>query len=72
MRYIKRSFIAITATFLIAAFLCVIFYAQVTVFIFARSNNLDISYKKLQVNNFTNFVFTDLKATKRDKGVGIF
>ena len=68
----KRLFIAMVVIFSIIVSLCVAFYGQIAVMLFAKSNNLDISYKRLQASNFTNFVFTDLKTTQHNKGTGLF
>ncbi len=72
MRSVKGLIFAVAVILLIAISLCAAFYAQVVVFIFAKSNNLDISYGRLQTIGFADFVFTDLKATQRGNGTGLF
>lgn len=68
---IKKRIFAAIALVLIVFSLFVIFYAQTLVFFFAGSNNLDISYKKLQTNSLTSFTFTDLKITQHKKETGL-
>ena len=67
----KSAIFFLAISLLVFIFCIVIFYAHIAVFIFARSNDIDISYKKLTTGGLTEFVFKDLKAIERKRGVGI-
>ena len=67
-----KSMIIFLAVSLSVSIACIaIFYAHIAVFIFARSNDIDISYKKLTTGSLTEFVFKGLKAIERKRGIGI-
>lgn len=48
-----------------------VFYAQIAVFIFAGSNNIDISYKQVTACGIKEFKFKDLKVSWPHQGVGL-
>lgn len=71
MGYVKRATFT-AALFLLLSIACiVIFYGHIAAFIFARSNNIDISYKQVIAGGFKEFIFKDLKAAWRRQDTGL-
>jgi len=48
-----------------------IFYGHIAVFVFAKSNNIDISYGRLTVISLTEFALKELNVVERKRGVGL-
>ena len=71
MNSAKRVMIFAAASLAVSIACIAIFYGHIAVFIFAGSNNIDVSYKQLITRGFTEFVFKDLKAIERKRGIGI-
>lgn len=65
----KALSIAVLLFLTLAVF--IIFYGHLMVFAFSRLNNMDISYKRLTTAGLNEFVFKDLKATERPRGIGL-
>lgn len=58
--------------FLLLSLACVtIFYARIATFMFARSNNIDISYRQAIAGSLTEFIFKDLKASWQHQSIGL-
>ncbi|MCX5678209.1 MAG: hypothetical protein NTY76_03775 [Candidatus Omnitrophica bacterium] len=67
-----KKMIFTAVIFLSLSIACIaVFYAQIAAFIFARSNNIDISYRQAIAGGFTEFIFKDLKAARHDQGIGL-
>ncbi len=71
MNSVKSVIIFASVSLLVSIACIIIFYGHIAVFVFARSNDIDISYKQLITGGFNEFVFKDLKAIERKRGIGI-
>jgi hypothetical protein len=71
MKSFKGVMILTAALLLLLVVSFIVFYGHLTVLVFARSTGIDISYKQLITAGLTEFVFKDLSAVERQRGIGL-
>lgn len=71
MAHMKKAIFTIVILLALSIVSMAIFYAQIAAFIFARSNNIDISYRQVTAGSFTEFIFKDLKVSWPHQGIGL-
>ena len=70
VRLAERPVILIAAIAILIMIFSVLLYGNIVVSLFARCNDLDISYKRLNTISINEFLFKDLKAVERKHGMG--
>lgn len=71
MKKIIKPLIIMAAMVLVAAALFLVFFDRIAVAVLANSFDIDVSYGRIWNIHYTEFLFDDLKAVYRKKGVGI-